>query len=66
MSKKKVLGTCACVLISSVVMTACSAQQKINVKQTQGEQTQQVEIETTSKVDNLALIFNYPGYGINN
>lgn len=61
--KKKVFGTCVCVLIFSVVMTACSAQQKINVKQTQGEQQQEVQIETTSKIDNLALNFNFVGYG---
>lgn len=54
-----------CIVVCMATMISCSAQQKISVKQTQGEQTQDVQIETSSKVDNLALIFNYPGYGTN-
>lgn len=43
---------------------ACSATSKISVKQNQGEQQQDVQIEHEGRLNNLSLIFNTtPVYG---
>lgn len=43
---------------------ACTATSKISVKQNQGEQQQDVQIEHEGKLNNLSLIFNTtPFYG---
>lgn len=47
-----------------VCCVACSATSKISVKQNQGEQQQDVQIEHEGKLNNLSLIFNTtPVYG---
>lgn len=48
----------------AVNFMACSATSKISVKQNQGEQNQQIDIEHEGKLQNLSLIFNTtPLYG---
>lgn len=41
----------------SLCMASCSTSQKISVKQSQGDQTQETIIEHTGKVDNLSPSF---------
>lgn len=52
------------IFIISAFMIGCTSQQKISVKQNQNGQEQEVQIESSAKVDNLALIFN--SYGSRN
>ena len=50
--------------IVSCSIAACSATSKISVKQNQGEQQQEVDIQHEGKLNNLSLIFNTtPVYG---
>lgn len=41
----------------ALALSACTATQRISVKQSQGEQTQETEIETNTKFDHLSLSF---------
>lgn len=43
-----------CLLCCAV---GCSTSQKISVKQTQSDQSQQIEVEHTGTIQNLSLIF---------
>ncbi len=54
------------IILTALVVTfmACSATSKISVKQNQGEQNQEIDIQHEGKLQNLSLIFNTtPLYG---
>jgi len=45
--------------VAAIALSACSATQRISVKQSQGEQVQETEIETNTRLDHLSLSFIY-------
>ena len=60
----RLLRSIAFVGLILVCCVACSATSKISVKQNQGDQQQDVQIEHEGKLNNLSLIFNTtPVYG---
>lgn len=48
-------------LALGLCLSSCNATQKISVKQSQGDQIQETEIEHTGKIESMNLSFvNYP------
>ena len=45
-----------CVICATLLCSSCATSQHINVKQTQDQQTQEIEIEHTGKIENLAVV----------
>lgn len=54
-----------CALVLFVLLCSCSAQQKISVKQQQGDQLQETTIEHGSQIKELSLHFNACSPAIN-